>query len=207
MTLEFSTRIGQHATMKSIFIRLYAQLLGVLILAALVAYISTNVVNAWRLSNYIEEVAGGTFSLIAEGVARHDGQRRGEWLAVVKRITGLEIRLIEAPWEHDSARIIDTELRSRSATVMQALPSGDSYIVAEVNDIDEPLARVTALLVLNELGRFEKGERQNMLMNLQQKFGYPVSRLNKTELALSQAQMRRLERGDVFVALENSTAE
>jgi len=81
-TLEFMHAMRQHPDMKSIFAKLYGQLLAVLVLAALLAYASIQLVNTWRLSNYIEDVAGGTFALIAEGVSRHEGDRRKEWLAV-----------------------------------------------------------------------------------------------------------------------------
>ena len=46
------------------------------IMIALAAFFGVAHINETRLSKYLNEVAKGTFTLIAEGAARHEGEKR-----------------------------------------------------------------------------------------------------------------------------------
>jgi len=202
--------------MKSIFFRIYMGSLIAALVVGLAGYVTLQVLNGTRLSTYLENVARGTFTLIAEGAERHQGEKRTEWLQTVGRLAGLKFELINSVGslsQSDRLRLLMGEVvvvplvDTQAADVYVSLPAGDGqHLVTRVTDINEQLARVTALLVLNELGRWKNGDRDKILVQMKKGFGYPIARISKAQANLSGAQLRSLKRGDVFVDIGNTTS-
>ncbi|MEH6357432.1 MAG: ATP-binding protein [Pseudomonadales bacterium] len=202
--------------MKSIFFRIYMGALIAALLAGLAGYVSMQVVNSYRLSAYLNSVAGGTFTLIAEGAARHTGDKRTEWLQIIERVTDLTFEQINAIQNLSAGQqgrlekfglLIIPLIGEQAADIYVSLPTSEpKYLIARVTNINERLARTTALLVLNELGRWKSAERETVFADLKQVFGYPIARVKKSKAGLSAAQLRRLKRGDVFVDISDTTS-
>ena len=69
-------------TMKSIFFKLYSGLILILIVVALLGYGVLQYVNQSRYESYLVNNVGGTFSLMAAGIVRHEGEKRQKWIEV-----------------------------------------------------------------------------------------------------------------------------
>jgi len=209
--------------MRSIFIRIYTGMIVMLIVIAFVAFLTMVKINQYRMQTYLDDVAKGTFSLIASGAARHHGEKRRQWLSVVKRLTGLDFQLRKSladtltaseQAELDSGSfIIQPSLGQQLVTFYLALPIEPSnklgqerYLSAEISDVSEQLARVTALLLLNELGRHPKQDRAKALSALQKDFGYPLARIGLEQASLDYSQKSRLADGDIVLALSDATS-
>ncbi|BFM17324.1 ATP-binding protein [Maricurvus nonylphenolicus] len=204
--------------MRSIFFRIYSGMLLATILIITLLYAGFQQYNQHRLNNYLNDVAKGTFTLIAQGLARHQGSKRQEWFEVVKRLTGLNLALSsQKPETLTSAQIerlllgdmiIRPDLGDKVATLFVSVPGEEQlFLSTEIDDVNEQLSRVTALLILNDLGRYPKDQRDKALVSLQKTFGFPliVSELKTT--TLDATQLRRVKRGDIVVTLNDTTFE
>jgi len=195
--------------MKSIFIKIYIEFLGIIILMCLLGFIYLQVINKIRLENYMNQTAKGTMSLIAEGVSRHQDKKQQRWLGVIQRLTDMKVQLVSAdkvPAKNQAFYVQSSLFDHQIKTWHQLNDQSQRFIQADINEIDEALGRVTALLILNELGRYKKGERSGALKKLQARFGYPIARKTRNELKLTAAQTRRLNSGDIFTLIEASTS-
>ncbi|WP_390615320.1 ATP-binding protein [Maricurvus nonylphenolicus] len=208
----------QNNPMRSIFFRIYSGMLLATILIITLLYAGFQQYNQHRLNNYLNDVAKGTFTLIAQGLARHQGSKRQEWFEVVKRLTGLNLALSsQKPETLTSAQIerlllgdmiIRPDLGDKVATLFVSVPGEEQlFLSTEIDDVNEQLSRVTALLILNDLGRYPKDQRDKALVSLQKTFGFPliVSELKTT--TLDATQLRRVKRGDIVVTLNDTTFE
>ncbi len=200
--------------MKSIFFRIYIGSLLAALAVGLAGYIILQVMNGSRLSNYLENVARGTFTLIAQGAQRHESREREAWLQAVGSLADLKFELINSVTglpDSEQLRlskgdvVVIPKVDHRAADVYVSLPAGDEqYLITRVVDINAQLARVTALLLLRELDR--SADRDQRLIQLKKGFGYPVDRISKAEAKLSAAQLRSLKRGDVLVDISETAA-
>ncbi len=194
--------------MKSLFIRIYIEFLAIIVLLCILAFVYLQIINKIRLEDYMDKMAKGTMNLIAQGVARHQGEKQQQWLGVIQRLTKMDIHLVPAnqvPAKNQPFHV-QADIFKHKIKVWHQLGKTQQFIQANINEIDEALGRITALLVLNELGRYKKAQRPEILAQLQQHFGYQIKREQRHHLALTPAQIQRLDNGDIFTLLEDSTS-
>lgn len=188
--------------MKNIFLKLYQQLLVSLILATLLTYLCITLINQWRLSTHVENVTRGTISLIAKGLDRHEGDQQNEWLQAISRILDLKL-LINTNTHETRLFYINSSIFKPTITLTHRIGNSEQFVSAEIIEVNEEIAYATALLILNELGMSEKENRDAQLNVLKQNFSFPVNKKLKNALDLSAPQMRRLQRGDVLIKLDD----
>ncbi len=188
--------------MKNVFFRLYQQLLACLIITGIITYAGVWALNQWRLSSHAELVAKGTLSLVAEGLSRHEGEKQDQWLNAISRVIGINLIVQNIP-NKSSNYFVKTSLFSTKMRIHHRIGAGNNFVNAEIREFDEDMARATALLVLNELGRHDKDNRNQAFDKLSEKFTYPIKRYSLNKLDLTPAQSRRLKRGDIFVRIDN----
>jgi two-component system, OmpR family, sensor histidine kinase RstB len=214
MTSEVEAR--QQNPMRSIFFRIYSGMLLATLLIIALLYTGFQQYNQYRLNTYLDNVAKGTFTLIAQGIARHHGEKRQEWFEVVKRLTGLNLTLSsQRPQALDTGQLkhlrsgemlIRPDLGDKVATLFVAIPGEDNlFLSTEIDDVNEQLSRVTALLILNDLGRHPKLQRDKELIKLQQNFGFSLTLSDINIAPLDATQLRRVKRGDIVVSLNDTT--
>lgn len=202
--------------MRSIFFRIYSGMLLATLLIIALLYTGFQQYNQYRLNTYLDNVAKGTFTLIAQGIARHQGEKRQEWFEVVKRLTGLNLSLSsQRPQALDAGQLkrlrsgemlIRPDLGDKVATLFVAIPGEDNlFLSTEIDDVNEQLSRVTALLILNDLGRHPKFQRDKELIKLQQDFGFSLTLSDINTAPLDATQLRRVKRGDIVVTLNDTT--
>lgn len=201
--------------MKSIFYKLYSGLILILIVVALLGYGVLQYVNQSRYESYLVNNVGGTFSLMTAGIVRHEGEKRQKWIEVVERLTGipLEVGQLKNPEDYtlhhlkkdNQALYITSDPAQQTARIALSLPGEDKhYVQAEIADINQTVTRMTALLILNELGRYPKQQRETMLQQLDQNFSYDLALASARDIHLDQSQLRQLARGDIVINLNNT---
>lgn len=203
--------------MKSIFFKLYSSLIIMVIFVSLLAYVALGYINQSRYETYLIQNVGGTFALMTAGIVRHEGKKRQQWIDVVERLTGisLEISLLKNPEDYNLYRLkkdnqpvyIQSDSGKQTAKIALPLPGKDDlYVLSELTDINQTVARMTALLILNELGRHPKEQRTELLASLDQNFDYNLALESPEQFKLDKSQLRQLLRGDIVINLNDTVS-
>jgi two-component system, OmpR family, sensor histidine kinase RstB len=203
--------------MRSIFFRIYGGMLLASIIIISVLFAGFQWINEHRLYNYIDNVATGTFTLIGQGVERHKGSKRQEWLDAIMRLTGIDLNLSESkPAALTAAQlnslvqgkiVIKPDVENKAASLYMAIPGERMlYLSTVVQDVNEQLSRITALLILRQLDRQPKSNKPQELESIRAMFGFPVELRALNDVVLDFTQQRRVKRGDVVVSLSDATS-
>ncbi len=199
--------------MRSIFLRIYIGILCAVLIIGGGALLGYRLWNEDRLSDYLASSSQGTLQLISQGLIRHQGERRQQWLALSKRVTALPLELISAQQlpanlqlhqQSDDIRLHIAVVDEQRRLFLPASNDQQQWLQVTLSeaDINEQLMRGSQLLLLNELGRYPQSERKAALQQLQAAFAYPLHWLNSTELSANYLQKRALVRGDTVVELQ-----
>lgn len=203
--------------MKSIFFKIYGSVIIVALLLTLTAYFLLGAINKTRFENYFIENVGGTFSLMAAGISRHKQQKRQQWIDVVERLTGITLEIHNVDnlkgftqytlKNKQQAIYIKSDASSQSAEIgLPISPQGHDFVFAKISNIDQTIGRVTALLILNELGRHPKPQRPKVLKQLDDNFSFALTLLDKTGIELDKSQWRQLLRGDIITHISDTVS-
>lgn len=197
--------------MRSIFLRIYIGILCAVLIIGGGALLGYRLWNEDRLSDYLTTSSQGTLQLISQGLIRHQGERRLQWLALSKRVTSLPLVLISAEQLPETFRqqpqsghlhlsVIDEQRRRLFVPASKDQQEWLQVTLTE-SDINEQLMRGSQLLLLNELGRYPQSERKAALQHLQRTFAYPLHWLSSNALDANYLQKRALAQGDTVVEL------
>lgn len=201
--------------MNSIFLRLYGGLLLALCFIGAITYAAVQLVNSYRSDLYREEMARGTFYLMAEGYQRYELDDRERWSLVLSK-------LFNAPIELKSAQELQLGYRERLqlgdglvvmrlnsdegyADILFQLPDEDLFITTRMTKVSEQQARATAVLILNHLSHYSEDQWSRSLAELQEHFGFPLALMPRDQVGLDAEQEQRLNRREVVIALDDST--
>jgi len=205
--------------MHSIFLRIYGGMLGVLVLVALLGVLTLHLVNAVRADQYREQLAHGTFTLMADNLRGMNDIERTRALAVWERLLGIPLTLETAEHVHldGSARsrlgrgqVVVEQTGPHAARVFREVepalsgnPSSGLLLTGEVRQISEQLARATIFLLLDELVRLPVDEQPARLEALHQSkgFGFDMQLIRLEKLDVDDDQRRRIDEGDTVMAL------
>ncbi|MCG8394173.1 MAG: ATP-binding protein [Pseudomonadales bacterium] len=201
--------------MNSIFLRLYGGLLLALCFIGAITYAAVQLVNNYRSDIYREEMARGTFYLMAEGYQRYEVDNRQRWSQVLSKLFDAQIQLKSADelqlgyreTLHLSEGLVVMRLNDREgyADIFFQLPGEDEYITTRMTKVSEQQARATAVLILNHLSHFPEPQWKTALAELQTHFGYPIRLVPRDIVSLDAEQEQRLNRREVVIALDDST--
>ena len=201
--------------MNSIFLRLYGGLLLALCFIGAITYAAVQLVNNYRSDIYREEMARGTFYLMAEGYQRYEVDNRQRWSQVLSKLFDAQIQLKSADelqlgyreTLHLSEGLVVMRLNDREgyADIFFQLPGEDEYITTRMTKVSEQQARATAVLILNHLSHFPEPQWETALAELQTHFGYPIRLVPRDSVSLDAEQEQRLNRREVVIALDDST--
>lgn len=197
--------------MRSIFFRIYMGMLIAIMLISLVVAISTYSLSKHRISNHINNNYNGTFQLISEGVARHNGDEQQQWLNAIARLSDLEFKKYAFKERKLTNTQIGILLRDEflyqvepslsTSKVFILLPDKQSYLSVQLKDYGSSLIRISAFLMLNELGRHDKTTRLTALEKLRTLFPYPILLSKLENLPISNNYIRTIKQGDIATAL------
>lgn len=201
--------------MHSIFLRIYGGMLVAMLLVSALVYGAVQLVNAQRADAYREEMARGTFTLLAEGTSRYQGAERDKWVQVMSALLGAKIELRD---ERDVRLDGDEQARLRAgrvvfrvaddeqtAEIYRRLPAEPMVLVTRMTKVSEQQARATVLLILDALGQHPRAEWDRVFGAIQGKFGFPLARVPLGDVRLDKEQQERLERREVVISLSDSS--
>ncbi len=202
--------------MHSVFLRVYLGMIVAMFTAVFIGAVATYYTNEYRITSHITKYYSGMFRLIGEGIARHEGVNRKRWFDAVEQLSGLTFVEISqqssglSESELEQLKIKGFKLKMDYAlTQGQAfisLPGSSQLLTVELKDFSSTLVRVSAFLVINELGRHKNQDRVSALKDIREMFEYPVNLRTKDSLALSSSNLALLNKGDIVVELKNTTA-
>ncbi|MBL4909711.1 MAG: hypothetical protein JKX78_06770 [Alteromonadaceae bacterium] len=201
--------------MRSIFIRIYVGILLAMVAIILLLSIATYYTNKYRINMHIKQNYSGTFQLIGEGVARHHGEQRQQWLLAIEKLTDLTFK--QYTFNHGPLKkadlkrlnqqnfIFNLNAQLSEGQVFIRLPNSQNYLTTHLNDFGSSLVRISAFLVLNELGRHKNAQRLVTLEKLRTMFNYPIQLKSVANLHLPSSNIRTIKKGNIAVVLKNST--
>jgi two-component system sensor histidine kinase RstB len=199
--------------MNSIFLRIYAGMLGVLVLVALLGVGTLHLVNEVRSEQYRERLARGTFRLMADNLAPMDELERRRAVAVWARLLGIPLSiqaLSEAPLESGARKrllrgqVLVQQTGPHAAEVYSLIGEHEQRVLTgEVQQISEQLARATVYLLIDELIRYPVAEQPQRLAELKEakQFGFDLRLVSLEQANLDIDQRRRVDEGDTVMAL------
>ena len=198
--------------MNSIFLRIYAGMLAVLVLVALLGVGALQLLNEVRADQYRERLAQGTFRLMADNLVPMVEIERRRAVAVWGRLLGipLQIQALDAVELDGGARnrlkrgqVLVQQTGAHGATVYSLLGDQGLLLTGEVQQVSEQLARATVYLLIDELIRYPHAEQPQRLAALKEakQFGFDLRLVSLEQADLDADQRRRVDEGDTVMAL------
>ena len=199
--------------MNSIFLRVYGGLLAVLVLVALLGFATLQLVNQVRVDNYRENLANGTFRLMADNLRELTPVERRRALALWSRLLGVPLQLerIDRLTLDNSqrkqlqrGRVLVEPTGAHGVLIHSLLPTDERLVLsADVQQISEQLARATLYLLIDELRRHPAEEQPQRLRQLHDDkgFGYELRLVELADLDVDDDQRRRIDEGDTVMTL------
>lgn len=178
---------------------------------AMVVAISAYAISKYRINDHIFQYYSGTFKLIGEGIARHQNQERDQWLSAIERLSGLEIEIHRFDEQLLSKSelgklikdkflfLVDSHLVTSRAFIL--LPDEQKYLSIVVDDYGTSLVRISAFLMLNEIGRHRNEAKLTALNHLRDLYNYPIALMEQSEISTGVANLRSIKKGEVTVVL------
>ena len=200
----------------SIFLRIYAGLVILVVLVALFGYLLVQIINYQRAQEYRESLTDGISFVISEGVARQQTeQQRLDWISDASDLLELPIYYLDAQ-KVDLSRTEEKRIESQKAVVRYDAEQGIAYLVLgirndpkhylyiKVDQIGERQMKALPVFILDYLVYYP-GQEQEYLKKIQQHFSYHVGVEKISQLNLDSEQIGRL-RSDQSVILWRDSA-
>lgn len=200
--------------MKSIFLRIYGGMLLTLVLVAALGVLTLHLVNEVRGERYREDLARGTFRLMADELLPMTEVDRKRALTQWSRLLGIPLKLVSldglgmegrsrARLMNDQVLVQAVDDTHRVEVLTQVSAAEGLILTGEVEQVSEQLARATIYLLMDELKRYPASEQPYHLARIvrDKRFGYEVHLLSIKEVDLDDDQSRRVEEGDTVMAL------
>lgn len=203
--------------MNSIFLRIYAGILLMVLVIGALAYGSIRFINNQRADSYRERMAHGTFYLMAKGMTRYQADdERAQWLLLMGQLVGAEVSVGTASAFHlsgsekrrldDGRVVLRLDNDEASADIFYKIPDRPDYLTTRLSKVSEQQARATAMLVIDALGRHSIDEWPATIEQLQKHFGYPLFYQAFTQTRLDSEQLQRLMRREIVLSIGDSNS-
>ena len=187
----------------SIFLRIYAGLVILVVLVALFGYLLVQIINYQRAQEYRESLTDGMAYIISEGIARQPNeQQRMDWISDASNLLELPIYYVKAD-KVDLTRAENKRLEERKAVVRWDAQTSVAYIIIGLKDdashllyikaenITERQMKALPVFVLDYLVYYP-GQEKEYLERIQHYFSYPMEIFNVQSLPLDSEQIGRL---------------
>ncbi|MFV5524981.1 sensor histidine kinase BfmS [Acinetobacter variabilis] len=201
----------------SIFLRIYAGLVMLVVLVAVFSYLLVQIINYQRAQEYRESLTDGMAYIISEGVARQPNlQQKMDWVSDASDLLELPIYYVEAS-KVDITRAEGRRLADRKAVVRWDAKTGVAYIVIGLRDdpshylyikadnITERQMKALPVFILDYLVYYP-GQEKEYLKRIQDYFSYPISIENVQSLPLDSEQIGRLRLDHSIILYRDSAS-
>ncbi len=205
---------------QSIFLRIYAGLLLVCLLAALFAQLLITTINAERVQTYREDMATAAFYLIDAGLSRQvKPTQREAWLEDVSTLfdTDFDIKPTDAPDFKTSEinrlktqqAVVRYDDEKREADIYHVISGENNVLHVKLDKLSEQQIKGVGVLLLDDLSYYRTlAEKQQRLQQLQQFFPFKLALSTIDKLGLDSDQRTRLLRKDIVIMFrDNSSVE
>ena len=200
----------------SIFLRIYAGLVILVVLVAVFGYLLVQIINYQRAQEYRESLTDGISYVISEGVARQPGkQQKIDWVSDASDLLELPIYYTDAS-KVELSRTEKKRIEAQKSVVRYDASNSIAYIIIGLRDdpqhflsikvdkISERQMKALPIFVLDYL-MFYPGQEQEYLAKIQKHFSYPINIYNIQDINLDSEQIGRL-RQDQSVMLYKDSA-
>lgn len=199
----------------SIFLRIYAGLLILMVLVACSGYVLTQIINYQRAQEYRESLTDGMAYIISEGIARQPNQQQKEdWISDASNLLGLPIFYIRADQvslsRAENRRIAEQKAvvryeaeNSIAYVVMGIKDDPEHYLYAQIDEITEQQMKFLPVFIQDYLAYYS-GQEAKYLANIQDHFAYPVTVKNLRDLSLDSEQLSRLRLGNGIIVYKDN---
>jgi len=200
----------------SIFLRIYAGLVILVVLVAVFGYLLVQIINYQRAQEYRESLTDGISYVISEGVARQPGkQQKIDWVSDASDLLELPIYYTDAS-KVELSRTEKKRIEAQKSVVRYDASNSIAYIIIGLRDdpqhylsikvdkISERQMKALPIFVLDYL-MFYPGQEQEYLAKIQKHFSYPINIYNIQDVNLDSEQIGRL-RQDQSVMLYKDSA-
>ena len=199
----------------SIFLRIYAGLLILMVLVACSGYVLTQVINYQRAQEYRESLTDGMAYIISEGIARQSNQQQKEdWISDASNLLGLPIFYIRADQvslsRAENRRIAEQKAvvryeaeNSIAYVVMGIKDDPEHYLYAQIDEITEQQMKFLPVFIQDYLAYYS-GQEAKYLANIQDHFAYPVTVQYLRDLSLDSEQLSRLRLGNGIIVYKDN---
>ncbi len=195
----------------SIFLRIYAGLVILVVLVALFGYLLVQIINYQRAQEYRESLTDGISYVISEGVARQQTeQQKADWISDASDLLELPIHYVDAS-KVELSRTETKRIDNQKAVVRYDAEHSIAYLVLGIRDDpkhylyikvgvpNDRQMRALPVFIMDYLVYYP-GQEQEYLKKIQEHFSYPIGIENVSSLNLDPEQLGRL-RSDQTVTL------
>lgn len=200
----------------SIFLRIYAGLVILVVLVAIFGYLLVQIINYQRAQEYRESLTDGIAYVISEGVARQQTQQqRADWISDASDLLELPIYDLDSS-KVELSRAEQKRIQNQKAVVRYDAEQGIAYLVIgvkndpkhylyiKIDSIGERQMKALPVFIWDYLVYYPGQEREH-LAKIQQHFYYPVTIQNIAQFSLDTEQIGRL-RSDQSVIMYKDSA-
>ena len=200
----------------SIFLRIYAGLVILVVLVAIFGYLLVQIINYQRAQEYRESLTDGISFVISEGVARQPThQQKIDWISDASDLLELPIYYLESK-KIDLSRAEEKRIENKKAVVRYDAKKSVAYLIIgirndpthfiyiKVDTIGERQMKVLPIFIWDYLVYYP-GEEQEYLKKIQEHFYYHIGIQQVADLGLDSEQVGRL-RSDQSVILYRDSA-
>lgn len=205
---------------QSIFLRIYAGLLLVCLLAALFAQLLITTINAERVQTYREDMATAAFYLIDAGLSRQvKPTQREAWLEDVstlfdtdfdiKPTDALDFKTSEINRLKTQQAVVRYDDEKREADIYHVISGENNVLHVKLDKLSEQQIKGVGVLLLDDLSYYRTlAEKQQRLQQLRQFFPFKLALSTIDKLGLDSDQRTRLLRKDIVIMFrDNSSVE
>ena len=201
----------------SIFLRIYAGLVILVMLVAVFGYLLVQIINYQRAQEYRESLTDGMAYIIAEGIARQPNQQQKiDWISDASDLLELPIYYVKSE-KVDLTRNERKRIEERKAVVRWDAQTGVAYIIIGLRDetahllyikadnITERQMKALPIFLLDYLVYYP-GQEKQYLAKIQNFFSYPLSIEKVQDLPLDSEQIGRLRLDHSIILYRDSAS-
>ncbi len=201
----------------SIFLRIYAGLVILVVLVALFGYLLVQIINYQRAQEYRESLTDGIAFIISEGVARQpNAQQKIDWISDASDLLELPIYYVKSD-KVELTRAEGRRINHRRAVVRWDAQTSVAYIVLGLKDdpdhylyikadnLTERQMKALPVFILDYLVYYP-GQEKEYLAKIQSHFSYPIGIESVQSLPLDSEQIGRLRLDHSIILYRDSAS-
>lgn len=200
----------------NIFIRIYAGLLVLVVLIALVCYFLVQIINYYRVQAYREALTDGISYVVSERLSHLNNEQKEGWLSDASYVIGFPLYFIrheeanlsygeKKRIENDKA-VVRYDVQDGAQIILSVKDKPYHYLSVPIKEIGERQLKALAIFIVDYLSEYPNQEQQK-IEEIRPHFSYDLQVREVNELNLDAEQLGRLKRDkSLLLYRDNTTA-